>query len=345
MISGKVGTLAKRLLAELETGELEEGASFHSVREAAELYGTSVPTAYRALNHLAACGYLSIRNGAGTFVRRSFALRKLKLVGVPLRLQSNPQILDFYETLSAVAEERGIRLLMGNGQTGASEIPCLRKFAESGVDGIIRFPTAIAGEESMVREELRRLQLKCVIVNDWWRPGEGFASVKIDETDGTTRLLDALFAAGHRRIALHQETFNGIRPDIHNAFCRWHWRHDIRMSASSFLYWPQFADRLEEYVGHLKGEGFTAVLFSYGLNIRDLLAIRPAFVEEFALASLDDIPQDPYSVFAAYQHDNGKLAQTALRLLADGRSDDAPQTLIPGMVTVGGEKNGSPRSV
>ena len=329
---GKTEKLEKVLLAELLSGKYSHGMRFYSSREAAEKFGFSRPTAYRALANLAAKNHLISRNGLGIFVNAPGKKScQLRAVAVPLRLKSNPQVLDFYEQLSSVAEKRGIRLLMGNGEGRENELSFLNKMADLKVDGVIRFPGDFSKSEQLVRTSLRQLRLKCVNINDWWRPGEGFPTVKSDEVNALTGILDALYAAGHRKIALTQETYSGCRPEIQNAFWKWHWMKNLPLSMNSvFCCFNRDISSLED-LKRMAAAGVTAMIFSYGLNIHDIWNRETEdILKNMTLAALDNIPLAETELFAAYSHDNERIAETALDLLQNYENAPAEPVKIPG---------------
>ena len=329
---GKTEKLEKVLLAELLSGKYSHGMRFYSSREAAEKFGFSRPTAYRALANLAAKDYLISRNGLGIFVNAPGKKScQLRAVAVPLRLKSNPQVLDFYEQLSSVAEKRGIRLLMGNGENWENEEAFLQKLTALEVDGVIRFPCGVSQKESRIRAKISELKLKCININDWWRPEPEFPAVKTDEERAVTEILDALYAAGHRKITLVQETYTGMRMELQKAFWQWHWHKNLKLTANSmFCSHDQEIPPLTT-LQKIAAAGTTALIFAYGLNIRDIWNRETAgLLKNFTLAALDNIPLTETALFAAYRHDDEKMAQTALDLLANSGENPAEPVKIPG---------------
>ena len=330
---GKVEILEQKLLQELNSGNFSHEDRFYSVREVSERYQVTPPTAYRALTGLIRRGILVGRNGLGVYVNLP-GKKDLQLIALPLRLQGNPQVLDFYEALSAVAEKRGIRLLMGNGEHSDTEIAFLQKAIAVSVDGVIRVPCGVGGGESLIREELIRSKLPCVMINDWWRAGS-FPTVKVDEVDGLKQMLDAFYAAGHRKIGLVQETFNGVRPDIQSAFWRWHWEHDLPLMRHSVCYCLSGEIPVAAQLTAALSEGITALVFAYGVNIHDIWnrENRP-LLGEFSLAALDDIPLMETGLFASYRHNNIKMAEKAFELLENFGGDPAESVRIAGKLII-----------
>lgn len=335
---GKVEILEQELLQELQSGKFIHDDRFYSVREVSEKYQVTMTTAYRALSGLIRQRYLTGRNGLGVYVNLP-ETRPLQLVAVPLRLRGNPQVLDFYEALSAVAEKRGIRLLMGNGEHCDTEIAFLQKAIAVSVDGVIRFPCGVGGVETRVRKELSRHQLPCVAVNDWWRAG-CFPTVKTDETDGLNRIMDALYAVGHRKIALVQETFNAARPEIQRAFWRWHWEHDLPMESDNICYCLSGGLPMALSLHKMRQSGVTALLFSYGINIHDIWdRENRELLPQFTLAALDDIPLAETELFAAYRHDDVKMAEKAFDLLENFGCNPVELVEIPGKLIINTNQN------
>ncbi|MBE6379212.1 MAG: GntR family transcriptional regulator [Lentisphaerae bacterium] len=330
--NGKTDKLEKILLTELLSGKYSHGMRFYSSREAAEKFGFSLATAYRALAGLAEKGHLTSRNGLGIFVNAPGKNScQLRAVAVPLRLESNPQVLDFYEQLSTVAEKRGIRLLMGNGENWENEEAFLQKLAAVEVDGVIRFPCGVSQKESRIRAKISELNLKCVNINDWWRPESEFPSVKNDEERAVTEILDALYSAGHRKITLVQETYTGLRMELQKAFWQWHWHKNLKLTSNSmFCSHDQEIPPLTS-LQKAAAAGTTALIFAYGLNIRDIWNRETAgLLQNFTLTTLDNIPLTENNLFAAYRHDDEKMAQTALDLLANSGENPKVPVKIPG---------------
>ena len=333
--TGKVDRLERQLLEELRNGCYEEGMRFRSTQTAAYHYRVSQATAYRALSRLVKRGYLTSRNGRGLYVRRTGRGKAVKAVGVPLGLKYNPQVINFYKTLADVCRQAGIRFIQEEVETQEDEVRFLEKLAAAGVDCLVRMPRAYDKHEERIHRKLKELNFRCVIINDFWQNGLDFPSVRLDEETGAMELLDHLYAAGHRKVALHQETLYAIRLGIQTAFMRWHWKNGIMMDENSVFYWDSFRPNSETFFDRLHEAGYTALLFSYGLNAWDI-SKRPArHLERFEIACLDNIEPVRRAGFTAYEPDDRKMAETAIELLHDfDPAGPPPKVLIPGKLRI-----------
>ena len=337
--TGKVDRLEQQLLEELRNGSYEEGMRFHSTQTAAKLYAVSLATAYRALARLAKKGYLTSRNGRGLYVRRTGRGKPVMAIGVPFRLKYNPQVVDFYETLAAAAGEKGIRYIQKEVDTPEDENHFLEELAASGVDCVVRMPRAYDKHEERIHRKLKDLNFRCVIVNDFWQNGLDFPSVRLDEETGTMELLDYLYDAGHRKVALHQESIYGIRPGIQTAFMRWHWKNGILMDELSVFYWSSFRPNSKAFFDRLHQAGYTALLFSYGLNAWDISKYPARHLERFEIVCLDNTADVRRAGFTAYETDDRKMADTVIEQLQDfDPAVPPPKILIRGKLRINRKK-------
>ena len=334
--TGKVEVLKQQLLEELRTGSGQVGMRFHSTQETSELFGVSTATAYRALSELVRKGYLVSSNGRGFFIRSTGRGKPVTTIGIPLRLIYNPQIADFYESFSAAAERQGVRILLGNGDSEQSELQFLEELARSGVDCAVRLPRSCDKSEQRIHSRLKELKFRCVVINDWWQDGLDFPSVKVDEAAGTTELLDYLYQMGHRKIALHQETVYASRPGIQSAFMRWHWKNGIRLDETSVFYWSStLHGKARRVFDQLFEAGYTALLFSYGINAVGISGHRSRHLERFEIACLDNIERVRQAGFTAYENDDRTMAETAIELLRNfDPAGPPPKVLIPGKLRI-----------
>ena len=73
------------------------------------------------------------------------------------------------------------------------------------------------------------------------------------------------------------------------------------------------------------------MIFSYGLNIHDIWNRETEdILKNMTLAALDNIPLAETELFAAYSHDNERIAETALDLLQNYENAPAEPVKIPG---------------
>ncbi|MEV5703747.1 GntR family transcriptional regulator [Actinoallomurus sp. NPDC052274] len=294
------------LLAAIAAGEYAPGRPFVTQREICERFNVSHATAVRALNELAAEGYVVRRRGQGTFVaERSSAPASDaadRTIACVLQFQG-PHIGQLLAGVEEVCAELGYRLFLNHSEGDpAREEKALFQALEHRVDGIIVYPadgTAVLSPYA----EARRRGVPLVMV-DRYRPDLAHDAVVADNFAAGRDLTNALIDAGHRTIAtLWDET-------------------DV----------TSVRDRL---AGHIQA------LREHHIPIRqDLTVLRPYYgqsdeTRRALLAELLEGPQPPTVLLCA----NGyTLATAAEDLIALGRE-------IPGDVDLAGMDTAGPFNV
>lgn len=106
------GTFHQQLVAELtalvRVGRFAPGAKFLTEREIADRFGTSRPTANKALSSLVSAGMLEVRRGSGTFVRESVLDYDLE------------RLVSFTDKARAVGKKPGTELIAYRRLTAAT---------------------------------------------------------------------------------------------------------------------------------------------------------------------------------------------------------------------------------
>ena len=150
---------------------------------------------------------------------------------------------------------------------------------------------------------------------------------------GITRVLEHLYALGHRKIALVQEAVFAERCELSKAFHRWHHRHGLTVTHDALVYTADFKNKLD-LIQHLVDGGFSAVFFSF-----DLVALR--LIESaadsgrdlrkmFSIAAFDDIPESASRELTTVRHNIPVLVREAFRLLRSPDYDKHEVCVIPG---------------
>ena len=295
----------RELLAAIAAGDYAPGRPFVTQREICARFNVSHATAVRALNDLAADGYVVRRRGQGTFVADTQPAPPRaadRTIACVLQRQG-PHVGQLLAGVEEVCAELGYRLFLNHCEDDpAREEKALLGALEHRVDGIIVYPTeGTAVLEPYLRA--RRAGVPLVMV-DRFRPDLATDAVVADNLAAGRDLTSALIAAGHRRIAtLWEETeVSSIR------------------------------DRL---AGHVEA------LRAHGIPVRpDLTVLRhyrsqPDTVRRALLTQLLDGPQPPTVLLCA----NGYvLAAAAADLVALGRE-------IPGDIDLAGMDDAGPFDV
>lgn len=191
------------LLAAIAAGEYAPGRPFVTQREICERFDVSHATAVRALNELAAEGYVVRRRGQGTFVAEhppaSDVTEADRTIACVLQYQG-PHVGQLLAGVEGVCAELGYRLFLNHcdGDPAREEKALLRALDHQ-VDGIIVYPTEGTTVLSPYAEARRR-GVPLVMV-DRYRPDLATDAVVADNLAAGYELTAALIDAGHRTMA------------------------------------------------------------------------------------------------------------------------------------------------
>lgn len=208
----------RELLAAIASGEYSPGVPFVTQREICERFDVSHATAVRALNELAAEGWVVRRRGQGTFVAEQpgrppgpaggaagrggpggRGTGPDRSVACVLQLPG-PHVAALLAGAEAVCAEHGYRLYLRycDGDP-AREAQALRDALADGVSGILVYPAQGTGDPSgyhAVAEAGTPL-----VMLDRHRPDLAYDAVVADNFAAGRDLTDALVAAGHTTMA------------------------------------------------------------------------------------------------------------------------------------------------
>jgi GntR family transcriptional regulator of arabinose operon len=260
----KVPVICESIVKQIESGMFLTETAFPSTMDIARKYGVSYVTAHKALSVLVDKGVLERRNGVGTFIREDAGV-KIDRIGVPLRLESNPFFVSCYEMISKVAETFSVKAVFGDGM---DELSMLDRFAADGIKAVIRFP-GDPYREKAVWDKLLKLNMRTVVLNDWWLDGGPFPCVKTDEAQAAGLALNYLYSQGHKKIALIQDVFEENRFDLMKEFNRFHLEHGLMLSEENFMCFC--GEKYLAVIDTLKQNKFTAVFSCFDYNTTRLL--------------------------------------------------------------------------
>jgi len=193
----------RNLLAAIAAGDYAPGRPFITQREICERFNVSHATAVRALNDLAADGYVVRRRGQGTFVAERpagpSARAKDRTIACVLQHQG-PHVGQLLAGVEEICAEQGYRLFLNHCEGDpAREAKALLGALDHHVSGVIVYPTE--GNEVLAPyAEARRRGVPLVML-DRYRPDLATDAVVADNLAAGHDLTEALIAAGHRRIA------------------------------------------------------------------------------------------------------------------------------------------------
>ncbi len=179
------------------------------MRDVAAVAGVSLSTVSRVVNGSGAVAPEALRRVQDATAllgyrpdRRASALRRSDgrsgLIGLVVDDVANPFFSQLHRGVDEVLTAHGsVALVAGSGRDPRREDEILSAFSSHGVDGLIVAP---AGPETGALERERRAGVPVVVVDRAPRDST-FDSVMADNAAGVTAAVEALTAAGHRRIA------------------------------------------------------------------------------------------------------------------------------------------------
>jgi DNA-binding LacI/PurR family transcriptional regulator len=321
----------RELLAAIAAGEYAAGRPFVTQRAICERFHVSHATAVRALNDLAADGYLVRRRGRGTFVadRPPAAPEPAADRTIACVLQrQGPHAGEILAGVEQVCTELGYRLVLNHCDGDpAREEKALRTALGYGASGVVVYPvggSAVLGPYA----EARRRGTPVVMV-DRYRPDLATDAVVADNVAAGRDLTDTLVALGHRTIAtLWDETdVTSVRDRLAG--------HVQSLRAHGIPVHPDLTV-LRRYLGQpvearhalladlLRGRRPPTVLlcangYVLAAAAQDLLALGLAVPGDIELAGMDDA--GPFDVLpltlAAISLPANEMGRTAMRLLHD----------------------------
>lgn len=330
--SSKILVLCESVKARIESGEFLAGTEFPSTSEIAKEYGVSYVTAHKALGNLVEKGLLERRNGVGTFVRASINV-KFDKIGIPLRLEGNPFFISCYETISKVAERFSLRAVFGNG---VDELSMLERFAADGIKAVIRFPGGPYYEKP-IWDKLSELNMRTVILNDWWLDGGPFPCVKTDEQQAARLMLDYLYSQGHRKIALLQDVFEENRFDLMKEFNSFHLEHGIIPKQEQIIYYTE--EKTQAIIESLKDNKITAVFSCFDFNtlrlLKNLTNAGIRIPEDISIASFDGTHQMEDMGITALRQNVPQLVEEAFKIILSESYNHIKTKKIPAEIIIG----------
>lgn len=190
----------RELLDDIASGRYSPGLPFVTQREICERFHVSHATAVRALNDLAAEGYVVRRRGQGTFVAERAEPSAVADRTVACILQNHgPHVSHLLAGVEAGCAEHGYRLFLTHCEDDPErEARALLHAVESGVSGIVVYPAE--GRAVDAYGEVRRRGVPLVMV-DRYRPDLATDVVVADNFAAGRDLTAELVAQGHRVIA------------------------------------------------------------------------------------------------------------------------------------------------
>lgn len=202
------------LLKLILAGELKAGMKVKTEKQLSEEYGVSRITSKKALNMLAAEGYIERRPGAGSIVINTSPAQKTKKpqLSSPKVIGLLMESLDGYfnatlaKYISQYAHERGYHLLIQDSLT-LPEVECagLSIFTQFGVQGIILSPCM---EKTISMELMKTLVDGCKVVTiNRELVGMPASLVSSDHEGGVQQMVDHLTGLGCRHIGYISNSF------------------------------------------------------------------------------------------------------------------------------------------
>lgn len=230
--------------------------------------------------------------------------------------------IHYIEILKKDIEENGYTMLLSiYNFDNALKDELVRYFTRHGkVDGLILVGTSFADAEPC----------DTVLISTSHHQGAGASSVTLDSCTGVDACLDALIAAGHRRIGYVGEAYTVSRRERLLQQIAAH-----GLAADEALFYTsrhRFADAGRDGVAHLLSlpEPPTAILGAYGYitqGILDELAKRALRVpEDISVVSMDNdpCPIHPQLDVACIPSDTARICAGAMSILRDKLGSPSP---------------------
>ncbi|MDD7451381.1 MAG: substrate-binding domain-containing protein [Treponema sp.] len=204
--------LLRKLKVNILDGKYFVGSAFPSERALIARYGLSRNTVQHALRELVRLGFIESRRGAGSFVTKQGAARKIGLVvpGVAYSEFYPP----FLSEMNRLASENGYTLLLGEvySQSAKARVRQVRalaqRFADEEVSGIVYQPFEFLKDSDLVNRELLSFfdasGIAVVLVAADIVPSpdrSAYDVVGINDFEAGRRLALHLRQAGARRVA------------------------------------------------------------------------------------------------------------------------------------------------
>ncbi|HEY0803944.1 MAG TPA: GntR family transcriptional regulator [Pseudonocardiaceae bacterium] len=316
----------RELLAEIAAGHYSTDRPFITQREICERFDVSHATAVRALNDLAADGYVVRRRGQGTFVAERPAPRPPDRTIACVLQHQGPHVGQLLAGVEEVCAEVGYRLFLNHCEGDPDrEAKALAGALDHQVSGIIVYP-AEGNAVLAPYAETRRRGVPLVMI-DRYRPDLATDAVVADNLAAGHDLTEALIAAGHRTIAtLWDETdVTSVRDRLagHVQALR---EHDIPVRPDLTVlrrYRDQPENTRRALLAELLGGSHppTVLLCANGYALataaQDLVALGMEIPGDIDLAGMDDA--GPFDVLpltaAAISLPSREMGRRAMRLL------------------------------
>jgi GntR family transcriptional regulator of arabinose operon len=329
----------RQLLEAIASGGYSPGVPFVTQREICERFGVSHATAVRALNDLAAEGYVVRRRGSGTFVAERPAGRSRgagRTIACVLQFQG-PHVSQVLAGIEASCAELGYRLYLTHCEGDPRrEERALLDALDHQADGIMVYPAEDSAPDSAYTEVLA--SGVPLVLLDRYRPELATDAVVADNFGAGRLLTEALIAAGHRTMATlwDETTVTSVRDRLagHIDALR---RHGITVRPDLTVLRPfrsLAADQRRALLaGLLCGPQPPSVLLCANGYVlagaaQDLLALGFAIPGDVDLAGMDDA--GPFDVLpltaAAVSLPSREMGRRAMELLHVRISAEAPAT-------------------
>jgi LacI family transcriptional regulator len=329
----------QQLLAAIAAGDYDVGRPFVTQREICERFSVSHATAVRALNDLAADGYVVRRRGQGTFVaERPVAPPDPpdpagRTIACVLQHQG-PHVGQLLAGVEEICAEVGYRLFLNHCDGDPErEAKALHAALDHQVSGIIVYP-AEGNTAITPYAEARRREVPLVML-DRYRPDLPMDAVVADNFAVGHDLTTTLIAGGHRRIATlwDEVDVTSVRDRLagHVQALREHGvpvRPDLTVLRR---YRDQPEDTRRALLADLLGGRFppTVLLCANGYVLAtaaaDLVALGREIPGDIDLAGMDDA--GPFDVLpltaAAVRLPSRQMGRRAMRLLHERISKGA----------------------
>jgi LacI family transcriptional regulator len=321
----------RALLDAIGSGAYSPGVPFVTQREICERFGVSHATAVRALNELAAEGWVVRRRGQGTFVAEQpgrgsgSGAAGGRSIACVLQHQG-PHVSQILAGVESVCAELGYRLYLRHCEGDPErESRALLDAVQDGVGGIVVYPAEGSGDGAGWAA-VERAGIPLVMV-DRYRPDLAYDAVVADNTAVGRELTETLIAAEHRTIAtLWDETdTSSVRERLagHVDALRRHGlpvRPDLTV-LRRYRHLPAAA-RQDRLAGLLNGDNPPDVLlcangYVLAAAAQDLAHLGYEVPGDIELAGMDDA--GPFDVLpltmAAVSLPSREMGDTAMRLL------------------------------
>ncbi|TVY10903.1 GntR family transcriptional regulator [Paenibacillus cremeus] len=324
--------LKEQILEWIHTGKFKPGDQLPTEHEIAELSAMSRQTVRQGIGALVQEGWLSRRQGSGTFVADGPGRKSTEVptIGVMTTNISDYIFPEIVRGTESVLRRRGYRMLLSSTDNEkAKERDNLKQLLSSPIQGLIIEPTKSAqGNPNLdCYLSLDYSQIPYLMINERYAELD-CPSVKVDDEQGGYLATKHLIDLGHRRIAGFFKTDDLQGVQRLKGFMRAHREHSVPLLPEAVVHYTtetkEHAPEAAATAMLLQGEERPTAFVCYNdqLAVRLFEAVRQAALRvpgDVSVVGFDDsfLATATEIKLTTISHPKAELGITAAELLLD----------------------------